>query len=139
MPQGAVFEILLPPVRIDDRAVVRFRHGVDGEIPAFEIFFKCNVGRRVELKAVVSRRRLAFGTGQSVFFVRRRVQKHRKIGADGEVPRLYHAFRRCADDDPIDVARGKVVTGFTQEAVTNGTAHAVALKMLSQDFLSRSL
>ena len=138
MPQGAVFEILLPPVRIDDRAVVCFRHGVDGEIPAFEIFFKRNVGRRVELKAVVPSRRLAFGTGKRMLFVRRRVQKHRKIGADGEVARLHHAFRRCADDDPIDVACGKVVSRFTQEAVTNGTAHAVALKMLSQDFLSRS-
>ena len=73
-----------------------------------------------------------------MLFVRRRVQKHRKIGADGEVPRLYHAFRRCADDDPVHVACGKVVTCFTQEAITNGAAYAVALKMLSQDSLSRS-
>ena len=82
-------------------AVGIFRHGVDGEVAAQQIFCKRHSGAGVEFKTLVARCHLALGACQRIFLFAVRVQKHREILADLLVAQCQHLLRCCPDHYPV--------------------------------------
>lgn len=113
--------------RVEKVSVLVHRDGVDREVTASEILFERDVGSGVKHEALVARRRLAFGSGESVFLVRDWVQKDGKVGSHGLKTALEHGFGRGAHHDPVAVARHDVGVSFVKQGVADIAADGVDL------------
>ncbi len=128
VPEQLRAQIRLPAERIDDRPDERAvrahfaRHRVDRQVAPHEILLERDVGRVIELEAVIAGRRLAFGARERVFLVRIRMQEHRKILADRPEALRGHLLGRRADDDVIAVAHRQA-----EQCVADRAAHRVEL------------
>ena len=104
--QHAVAQVTRAAMGVDEGAVGRARHGVDGEVAPRQVLLERDVGRGVDGEAVVAGAGLALGARERVFLVRVRVQEDGKVAPDGLEAQLQHLLRRHADDDPVPVGRG---------------------------------
>jgi hypothetical protein len=116
----------LAAVRIDQRAAGVLRDRVDRQVAAHEVVLQRDVGRGVDLEAVIARPGLALRAGQRVFLVRVRVQEDRKILAHRQVAGLQHVARTGAGDDPV-----AIVDRLAQQLVAHRSADHVRLHGMS--------
>ncbi len=101
--QDAGAEIGKSLVGIDERAIQRTRHGVDGEIPPPQVLLQSHVGIGVDHETVVAGGGLALGPGERVLAVGLGVQEHWKIRADTAEAQGLHLLRGTADHDIIPI------------------------------------
>ena len=106
MAQHARGQILLAAVGVDQRAVRIFRHGVDGQVAADQVFFQRHARVGMKGKAAVAHAAFALGACQRVFGAGFGVQKHREVSADGAKALRLHLLWRGADHDIVDVFDG---------------------------------
>ena len=120
MPQYAGTEVGLASERIDQRAVIVARHGIDRQVAAGEIFNQRHVRRREEFEAMVSPAVLAFGTGQRIFLARIPMQEDGKVATHRRVARGDQDLRCRANHDPVAVDHRA-----TKELVAHGAADTI--------------
>jgi len=89
--------------RVDQCAIGRLGHRIDGQVAAGEVFFERYVRCGVEGETMVAVPGLAFSAGQRVFLLGLRVEEYRKILADRPEPLLEQSFRGGTDDDVVAV------------------------------------
>src|SRR5690349_14813558 len=65
--QDARAQVLLPAIRIDQRAVRRARHRVDREVAPAQVVLERDFGRREELEPAIAAAVLALGARERVF------------------------------------------------------------------------
>ena len=124
MPQDFGRNIALTVEGVDQRAVVSSGDGVDGQIAAGEVVFKCDVGCRMESEAVVAVAGLALGTRQGVLLVRLRVQEDREIPPDRPEAAGKHFFGRGTDDHVIAVVAGAAEQFIADSAANDENLHS---------------
>src|SRR5258706_7906033 len=90
-------------VGIDERAVLRARHRVDGEVAAPQILLERHFGRGMECEAPVSRGGLALGAGERVFLVRPGMEEHREVRSHRSKLAPHHFLGSRSDDDIVAV------------------------------------
>ena len=117
LAQQAGAQVVLAVVGVDDVAVGGLRHGVDGQVAALQILFQTDIGAEGADKAVITDAAFAFGAGEGVFFVADRVQKNRKILADGLITLRQQMFGAGADNDPVTVS-----DGAAEQVIPDGAA-----------------
>ena len=93
VPQYAVVEIVETVVGVDEFIPGCFRHGVDGEVAAQQVFLEADVRVGTGLETGVTVTGLALGARQCVFLFRPGVQEYREILADGLVAQRQHGLR----------------------------------------------
>src|SRR5207244_7043994 len=89
--------------RIDQRAILGLRHGVDRKVAPLQVVFERDLRGGMHREALVAAPALALSTSERVLLVRLWVQKHREIPADGLEAEADHLLERRADDDVIPV------------------------------------
>jgi pimeloyl-ACP methyl ester carboxylesterase len=104
MPQHARTQVLLPAVRVDERAVGAHRHGVDRQVAPRQVLRERHRRLGVHDEAAVAGSGLALGARQRVFLAAVGVQEDGEVGADLAEARREHLCRRRADDHPVAVA-----------------------------------
>jgi hypothetical protein len=107
MPQASFGKIIAPVKRINQRTTRVPSYGIDGEVPADEIFFQCHLTTGMDHEASVTRSALALGPCQGIFVFRLRMQENGEIPTDLLVAQREHFFRRAADNDPIPFSDGE--------------------------------
>ena len=122
-----VLDILHTAERVGQGAILGLCDGVDGQIAPHQVVFQGDVGRRVEDKAPVAGRRLAFRAGQGVFFLRLRVQEDGEILADGPEALAQHILGRGADDDMVVVFHGQAQQLVAHRATDRVNLHGELL------------
>lgn len=125
MPQALGLQVLFATVGVNQGAVCGQRHGIDGEVSPGEIFFQCNGGVSVDLKAVVAVPRLPLGTGEGVFLLGVRVQKDGEIPTDLPITLGQHILGGCSHHHPVGLG-----VGIAQQLVPNGTANLKYLEII---------
>ena len=94
-----------------------------GEVAARQVLFQRHVGRGVEDEAAVTRRGLALGARQRVFFLGFRVQEHRKVLAHRPVAGGDHLLRTGAHHHPV------LLLGLqAEQGVADRTTYQIALQ-----------
>ena len=104
MAEEAALEILPAAEGVDQRAVSRLGHGVDGQIAPRQILLERDLGRSVEGEAVVTAPALALGAGQRHLFAGAGVQEDREVLAHRLVAQRPQCLGRGAHGDPVAVA-----------------------------------
>ena len=118
MTKYFISQILLTAIRVNDITRGIFSHGIDGEIATRQIFFQRDIGCRMAAETMIAMTGFTFRTRQCIFFMRLRMQKHRKVFADRLIPCCNHLLWGPADDNVVSV------TGYqAQQTVTNRTTH----------------
>ncbi|MNP27141.1 hypothetical protein D3C76_1200320 [compost metagenome] len=122
MAEEARLQITLAIERIDDPAVVVFRHGIDGQVATGEVLFQRHVRAGVEGEAAVAAAALALGAGQGVLLAGPWMQEHREIGAHRAEAAFEHVIGAGADHHPVDIGHRPA-----EQPVANRTANFVYL------------
>jgi hypothetical protein len=124
MTQHSGIQVLPAAERIDQRAVPRLSHGVDGQIAACEILFQSDVGAEFDGEPAIARRHLALEPRQRVLLVGLGVQKHGKIAADFAKVTAQQLLTGPADDDPVPLLDGKPEQGVPNRSANQIHLHA---------------
>ena len=122
VPQDFGVEVSLTTEGVSDDAFGVHRHGIDGEVAAFEIFLKRNGRVCVDCEAVVTRPRFALGARQRIFLFGVGVQENGEVPANLRVTRGRHLLGCAADYDPVDF-----LVRIAQQGVADGAANAEAV------------
>src|SRR5688572_111117 len=118
--QHARLEISLAAERVDERAILGFRHGVDRQVSAPEIFFEGNLGSGVDLEPLVAAPALAFGARERVFLMRAWMKEDRKVLAYGFEALRDHFPGRGAHYDVVALLHRQ-----SEELIPDRTAHEI--------------
>jgi hypothetical protein len=119
--QHARLEIAQSAAGIDEPAVGRARHRVDGQIAALQVLLERHLGRGVHDEAAVARRRLALGARERVLLVALWMQEHREVAPHGAIAGALHLRLGGADHDPVALPDRQA-----EQLVANGAADQVA-------------
>ena len=102
---------------IDQRAIGRFCHRIDGQVTAGEILFQRDIGRGMKSEAVVTVPAFAFGAGKRIFILGLRMQEDREILTNWTETLFKQGFRGGADNHVIVVG-----VGPAEQLITDGAA-----------------
>ena len=122
MAQDLVAQVAPAVERVDDRAGLVLRDGVDGEVAPEQVLLEGDGRIGVDLEAAIARCRLALGSGEGVLLVRFRVQEDGEVGAHRPVAGGDQLVDGRADQHPVAIA-----PGLPQQGIANRTADEVPL------------
>ncbi len=118
--QQAPVQILLAAVRVNDAAIRRLRHRVDGQVAPNQVVLQGHIRAGVESKATVAFSTLALSPGKGIFLACLRLDKYREVLPDGLVTLCEHGFGGAADHHPVTVGNRAV-----QELIADGAADQI--------------
>ena len=110
-------QILLAAVGVNDAAIRRLRHRIDGQVATNQVVFQGHVRAGVESKATVAFSALALSPGKGVLLAGLRLDKYREVLSDRLITLREHGFGCAADHHPVTVGNRAV-----QELIANGAA-----------------
>ena len=118
--QQVVLKILLAAERVDNVAVFGLRHGIYGQVAAFQVFFQGYVGCAIHLEPVIAMALLSLSAGQRILFMGLGVQEHGKISAHLAKTLCQHGFRGGAHHHPVAVFNWQA-----EQLIAHGAANQV--------------
>ncbi len=137
MTQYAIAQIARAVERIDQRAVLVFGDGVDGQIAAAQIVFERHARFGVEGETVIAAPGFAFGARQRIFLARLRMQEHREILAHRFEVQREELLRRGADDHVVAILHGNAEQTIAHRAADQIGLHARIMRSGARNFTPR--
>ena len=122
MTKHACIEIGPAAIGIDQGAVVRLGHRIDGQVAPAQVLLERYIRRSMEDKAVVAAALLPLGAGERIFLVRLGMQEDGEIPAHRLEAERKQLFRGTTDDHMIAVA-----DAASEQLVSHRAADAVRL------------
>src|ERR1700690_4341391 len=122
MTQYASLQVALPAERVDERASVVLRHGIDGQIAPREILLESDFRSELDRKAAIPGRSLSLASGQRIFFVGLRMQEHGKVASHFTIIETQQFVAGAPYHHPVAFLNGQ-----TQQRVSNGAANQIHL------------